>query len=152
MKARSVRHSASGFNSLGEAGHRDRMGCQGQSRAYTQRTSRGSALGTRAGSRLRLKHKLMERFTMTDMGDVPLVLSMQITRHREVVTLTIGQEHHTKSILTRFGVARCNPVHTTRSGAELSFDQSDDTLLDPTGTELYQSITRSLMIWSQCTR
>ena len=99
-----------------------------------------------------LKRKLMNRFTMTDMGDVSLVLGMQITRDREAGTLTISQEHYTKSILVRFGMAGCNPVHTTGAGAELSIDQPDDLLLDPTGTELYQSITGSLMFLSQCTR
>ena len=49
-------------------------------------------------------------------------------------------------------MAGCNPVLTTGAGAELSLDQPDDTLLDPTGTELYQSITGSLIFLSQCTR
>ena len=35
---------------------------------------------------------------MTDMGDVSLVLGMQITRDREKKTLTISQEEYTKSI------------------------------------------------------
>ena len=99
-----------------------------------------------------LKRKLMDRFTITDMGDVSLVLGMQITRDREAGTLTISQEHYTKSILARFGMAGCDPVHTTGAGAEFSIDQPDDLLLDPTGTELYQSITGSLMFLSQCTR
>ena len=77
-----------------------------------------------------LKRNLMNRFTMTDMGDV----------------------HYTMSILARFGTAGCNPVHTTGAGADLSVDQPDDLLLDPTGTELYQSITGSLMFLSQCSR
>ena len=62
----------------------------------------------------------------------------------------IRQEHYTKSILARFGIAGCNPVHTTGAGPELSLDQPDETLLDPTGTELYQSITGSLMFLGQC--
>ena len=46
----------------------------------------------------------MEKFKMTDMGDVSLVLGMQITRDREKKTLTISQEEYTKSILERFGL------------------------------------------------
>ena len=46
--------SVFGFNSLGEEGHRDEMGVQGQSRPQTERTSRGSAPGTSAGNRQRL--------------------------------------------------------------------------------------------------
>ena len=94
----------------------------------------------------------MERFTTTDMGHVSLVLGMQITRDREARTLTISQEHYTKSILARFGMARCNPVYKTGAGADISLDQPDDTLLDPTVTEVYQSITGSLIFLSQCTR
>ena len=64
---------------------------------------------------------------MTDMGDVSLVLGMQITRYREAGTLTISQEHYTKTILARFGMAGCNPVHTTGAGTKLSTDQPDVT-------------------------
>ena len=52
-----------------------------------------------------LKRKLMNRFTMTDMGDVSPVLSTQITRDREAGTLTISQEHHTKSMLAQVCMA-----------------------------------------------
>ena len=45
----------------------------------------------------------MEKFKMTDMGDVSHVLGMQITRDREKKTLAISQEEYTKSILERFG-------------------------------------------------
>ena len=38
--------------------------------------------------------KLMEKFKMTDMGDVSLVLGMQTTRDREKKTLTISQEEY----------------------------------------------------------
>jgi len=37
----------------------------------------------------KIRSKLMEKFKMTDMGDVSLVLGMQITRDREKKTLTI---------------------------------------------------------------
>lgn len=84
---------------------------------------------------------------MTGMGDVSLVLGMQTIRDREAGTLTISQEHCIKSSL-----ARCSPAHTTGAGADLYIDQPEGLLLDPTGTELYQSITGSLMLLSQCTR
>ena len=99
-----------------------------------------------------LKRKLMDRFTMIDKGDVSLVLGTQMTRDREAGALTIGLEHCTKSILARVGMAGCNQVHTTESGAEFSIDQPDDLLLDPTGTELYQSIAGSLVLLGQCKR
>ena len=59
------------------------------------------------------------KFKMTDMGDVSLMLGMQITRDWEKKTLTISQEY-TKSILERFGMANCKPVGTLGFSAELS--------------------------------
>ena len=47
----------------------------------------------------------MDQFKMTDMGDVSLVLGMQVTRDRQGETLTISQENYTKSILERLGMA-----------------------------------------------
>ena len=67
----------------------------------------------------KIKSKLMENFKMTDMGDVSLVLGMQITRDREKKTLTIRQEEHTESILKRLGMANCKPVVTSGFGSEL---------------------------------
>ena len=96
--------------------------------AYTFGTSETFSILTRCGLLLfggnapvlqELKRKLMNCFTMTDMGDVLLALGVQITRDREAVTLTISQEHCTKSILARLGMAVCNPMHATVSGAEL---------------------------------
>ena len=55
------------------------------------------------------RSKLMEKFKMTDMGDISLMLGMQITRAREKKTFTISQEY-TTSILERFGMANCKPV------------------------------------------
>ena len=39
----------------------------------------------------KIKRKLMDQFKMTDMGDVSLVLGMQVTRDRQGKTLTISQ-------------------------------------------------------------
>ena len=50
-----------------------------------------------------IKQKLMKRFKMTDMGDVSLVLGMQVTRDRQQRTITISQENYTMSILEKFG-------------------------------------------------
>ena len=58
------------------------------------------------------------KFKMTDMGDVSLMLGMQITRDWEKKTLTISQEY-TKSILERFGMANCKPVGTPGFGSVL---------------------------------
>ena len=94
----------------------------------------------------------MDRFAMTDMGDVSMVLSMQTTRDRDAKTLTVIQEHYAKSLLARFGIVECNPVRTTGTGAKLPLKQPDTMLLDSTGIQLYQALTGSLMFLSQCTR
>ena len=53
----------------------------------------------------KFKRKLIDQFKMTGMGDVSLVLGMQVTRDRQGETLTISQENYTKSILERLGMA-----------------------------------------------
>ena len=77
----------------------------------------------------KIKRKLMDRFKMTDMGDVSLVLGMQVTRDRRGKTLTISQENCTKPILERFGLADCKPSSTPSFGSEISTKQPAVTLL-----------------------
>ena len=99
-----------------------------------------------------LKIQLMDRFAMTDIGDVSMVLSMQTTSDREAKVLTNGQDHYANSVLARFGIGECDPVHTTGAGAELFLKQPDTMLLDSTGIQLYEANTGSPMLLSQCTR
>ena len=77
-----------------------------------------------------IKRKLMERFKMTDMGDVSLVLGMQVTHDHQNKTLTISEENYTKSILDTFSMANCKPTGTPGYGPELSTKQPGDTLLN----------------------
>ena len=42
---------------------------------------------------------------MNDMGDVSMVLGMQINRERKAKTLTVNQERYGKSVLARLGIA-----------------------------------------------
>ena len=46
-----------------------------------------------------IKQKLMSCFSMTDMGDVSLVLGIGVTCDHETGTSTITQEKGTKSLL-----------------------------------------------------
>ena len=78
----------------------------------------------------KIKRKLMDQFKMTYMGDVSLVLGMQVTRDRQGKTLTISQENYTKSILERFGMADCKLSSTPGFGPELSTKQPEGTLLN----------------------
>ena len=99
-----------------------------------------------------IKRKLMDKFKMSDMGNVSLVLGMQVTRDRERGTLTITQEEYTRSILVRFAMENCRPVCTPGFGSELSTEQPEETLLNEEETLKYQAITGSVMYLAQITR
>ena len=60
-----------------------------------------------------LKEKLMSRFATTDMGDISLVLDMQVTRNRENGTLTISQANCTRSVLETYGMGECKSMNTS---------------------------------------
>ena len=99
-----------------------------------------------------IKKKLKDNFQMSDLGDVSLVLGMQVTCDREKGTLTISQEDYTKSILARFGMENCKPSSIPGPGSELSTEQPADTLLNTEKTQRYQAITGSVMYLAQITR
>ena len=77
-------------------------------------------IGGNIGVIEKVKAQLMDRFKMTDMGDVSRVLGLQVTRNREEKTLKIYQEDYTKSALERFGFVNCKPTLTPGYGPELS--------------------------------
>ena len=77
-----------------------------------------------------VKKKLADKFEISDMGDVSLVLGMKVTRDRETKTLSICKENFTKSLLECFGMRDCNTVSTPDVGAELSTEQPEETLLN----------------------
>ena len=99
-----------------------------------------------------IKKKLKHNFQMSDLGDVSLVLGMQVTRDRKKGTLTISQEDYTKSILARFGMENCKPSSIPGTGSELSTEQPAETLLSTEQTQKYQAITGSVMYLAQITR
>ena len=89
---------------------------------------------------------------MTDMGEVSLILGMEVTRQYKQGTLSISQVDHVNSILERFGMKDCNPVHTPGYGSNISNEQPESSLLDTTGTKLYQAMVGSMLYLTQCTR
>ena len=64
----------------------------------------------------RMNRKLMGRFSMTDMGDVSLVLGMKVTRDRTKGAVVITQENHVESLLERYGMGTYNPAYTPGVG------------------------------------
>ena len=71
----------------------------------------------------------MDRFEMTDLGDVSKVLGMNVIRVRENGTITIDQKDYTEAILERSGMTNCNFAFTPGVGPEISLDQPADGLL-----------------------
>ena len=47
-----------------------------------------------------IKEKLMEKFKLSDLGNVSVVLDMQVTRNRAKGSLTISQESYTCLLYT----------------------------------------------------
>ena len=73
----------------------------------------------------RIKQKLMSRVSMTDMGDVSLVLGMVVTRDRGKGAVTITQDKYTETLLERDGKANCSSTYVPGVGKELSLDQPE---------------------------
>ena len=99
-----------------------------------------------------IKQKLMSRFSMTEMGDVSLVLGTDVTRVREKGTVTIRPDDYTNSLQERYGMASCDPAHTPGVGTELSLDQPEDRLLSKEEKQRFQAITGSVLYLEQVTR
>ncbi len=108
--------------------------------------------GNNPGVVKRLKKALMDRFAMTDMGEVSLILGMSVTRNYEKGTLTITQKDYVHNILERYGMLDCNSVHTPGYGPELSEEQPEEKLLGSQGVKLYQAIVGSVLYLAQVTR
>ena len=91
----------------------------------------------------------MIKCTMKDLGDVSLILGMQVSRDRLKVTLDINQENNVKAILQRYGFVGSRSVSTPGTGKPL--DLKLGTLLDDGNKQLYQEIVVSLVYISTCT-
>ena len=77
----------------------------------------------------KLKTSLMDRFAMTDMGEVNRILGMIFTRDCEKGTLTIDQKDFALNTLEQFGMLDSKTVHTPGYGLELSTEQPGEKLL-----------------------
>ena len=95
------------------------------------------------------KTLLMTKFAMKDLGDVSLILGMQVSRDRLKGTLDFDQGNY-KAILQRYGFVDSRSVSTSGTGKPL--DLKLETLLDDGNKQLYQVIVRSLIFLSTCTR
>ena len=60
----------------------------------------------------KLKKQLMNRFEMSNMGDVSRILGMNVTHDRKKETITISQKDYTADVVQRYGMKGCNPACT----------------------------------------
>ena len=81
----------------------------------------------------KLKKQLMDRFEMTDMGDVSRSLGVNVTRDCDEGAITINQEDYTEDIVQRYGMRNCNPAYTAGVGPEPSLEQPEENLLNEEG-------------------
>ena len=54
---------------------------------------------------------LMTKFAMKDLGDVSLILGMQVSRDRLKGTLDINQGNYVNAILQRYGFVHLSLIH-----------------------------------------
>ena len=73
----------------------------------------------------KLKNQLMDRFEMTDMGDVLRVLSMNVARDTEKETITIVQRDNMKDGIDHFGTKGYNLAYMPGVEPEVSLNQLD---------------------------
>ena len=64
----------------------------------------------------KLKKELMNRFKMSDMGDVSRTLGMNGARDREKGIITISQKDYTEDVVQRYGMKGCNPDYAPKLG------------------------------------
>ena len=102
-----------------------------------------------------LKHlggKLVRRLGTMCMGDVLMVLGMQVARDRKKGTLTISQAHYSKSVREMYGMGECKPMYMIGVGPELSMNQGEGNLLTKADTQWYQSIVGVVMYLAHVSR
>ena len=100
----------------------------------------------------KLKKHLMDRFEMTDMGDVSRVRGMNATRDREGGTITINKKDYMDDIIQSYEMRGCNRTYTPGVVPELSVDQPEENLLNEKDKRRYQPITGAAKYLAQICR
>jgi hypothetical protein len=95
-----------------------------------------------------LKAKLSTAFEARDLGAASVFLGMTITRDRAAGTLSLGQEHMTRDIISKYGLESCKPKSTPLSSS-LKLSKTGE----PLGPSVpYSALVGSLLYLSICTR
>ena len=109
---------------------------------------------SRISELLAIKRKLTQQYEMEDMGEATFILGIDIKRDRAHRSISIGQSAYINTLLTRHGMAECNPSSTPmESGAAHELIAAADGYeASSTLTRHYQSIIGGLMFAAICTR
>ena len=108
--------------------------------------------GPSNASMAEVRRVLMEKFAVTDLGDVSQILGIEVKRDKAAGTIELSQGQYTRSVLKRFNMSDCNLVHVPGIGRELSAQPEGRVLLNETMTTLYQAIVGSIIFLTQYTR
>ena len=87
---------------------------------------------------------------MKDLGDIALILGMQLSRDRLKGILDINQGNYVNEILQRYGFVDSRSLSIPGTGKPL--DLKLGTLLDDSNKQLYQENVESLIYLWTCTR
>jgi hypothetical protein len=101
------------------------------------------------------KHKLNERYSLTNLGPVHWLLGIKITRDREARTISLSQTSYIDTILSHFSLSDAKPVASPISpGAVLSKANapSDATEMARMSKTPYREAVGSLMYAAVATR
>ena len=77
-----------------------------------------------------VRSMLMAIFAMTDLGDVTQILGIEVKHQKELGTIELNQGKYTLSVLERFNMSDCNPVHTPGVRKELESQPDGSVPLD----------------------
>ena len=84
--------------------------------------------GPRLDRIIKFKKDFNARLEITDQGEIHYILGIRVTRNRQARTITLDQTAYFNTILNRFGMQDCNPVHTPLNTKDrLSSSQSPTT-------------------------
>jgi len=103
----------------------------------------------------KMKSALSNRFKMTDLGEVGVILGMKVMRDREKKILSLSQEKYVKDMLTRFNMSECGGKRTpmvvgeklTKEMCPSTKEEEEDMSMVP-----YKEAVGSLMYLMTCTR
>ena len=109
---------------------------------------------SRTSELLAIKRRLTQQYEMEDMGEANFILGIDIKRDRANRSISIGQSTYINTLLTRHGMAECNPSSTPMDSGTVHdlIAAADGYEASITLTRDYQSIIGGLMFAAICTR